>query len=161
MTTTIGDWSTAMGSSTTARGYASLAMGEGTQANSFGEVALGLYTETEPHRSEAELRNRSVIPIFDESDVVLRVGIGCPGALAAGGYGCKESRRLDALRVYKSGALYLKKPSGQVIPDVQGAIEQCQGDLQETKQELSALKDTVAALAARLAKMEEQASVTV
>lgn len=138
-TTTIGDWTTALGSGTTARGYASIAMGEGTVANTFGEVALGLYTELSNH-TEEELRNQSVIPTFDEHDVVLRVGIGCPKNLAAGGFGCKAARRLDALRVYKSGALYLKKPNGQMIPDVQAAIEKCHANHEETEQELKMIK---------------------
>lgn len=138
-TTTIGDWTTAMGSGTTARGYASMAMGMGTEAHTYGEVALGLFTELSNH-TEEELRNQSVIPTFDERDVVLRVGIGCPEVLPAGGYGCKKAQRLDALRVYKDGALYLKKPSGESIPDVQAAIEKCHTEQEDTKLELSIMK---------------------
>merc|ERR1712187_1082042 len=181
MTTTIGDWTTAMNSETTARGYASTAMGHGTQSYTFGEVALGIFTELSEH-TEEELQNQSVIPTFDERDPVLRVGIGCLNPLPAGGFGCKKAQRLDALRVYKSGALYLKKPNGKFIPDVQEAIETCQlaheqtkeelrtikQDLQKTKedheatkQEMETIKKTLAAFAARLAKLESPVSVEV
>jgi len=153
-TTTIGDWATAMGSGTTARGYASMALGQGTVANTFGEVALGLYSELEPAHTEDELRNQSVIPKVDERDVVLRVGIGCAKGLPGGGLGCNATRRLDALRVYKSGALYLKKSSGEVLPDVQAAIEKCHADHDQTKDELKAIKETLATLTARLVALE-------
>eukprot|EP00931_Biecheleriopsis_adriatica_P028613 TRINITY_DN17064_c0_g1_i1.p1 TRINITY_DN17064_c0_g1~~TRINITY_DN17064_c0_g1_i1.p1 ORF type:complete len:289 (-),score=69.62 TRINITY_DN17064_c0_g1_i1:261-1127(-) len=175
-TVAIGDWTTAMGSHTKARGYASTALGEGTVASTFGEVALGLYTETGDY-SEEELQNHSVIPAFDENDVVLRVGIGCPksGQLDAGGFGCKTKGPLDALRVYKSGALFLKKPNGKVVEDVQAAIEKCQTDYDDlkeefdatkqqlgavkeefeaTKKELDTVKDTLAKLLGRLMAME-------
>lgn len=164
-TTTMGDWTTAMGSHTTARGYASTAMGEGTVANTFGEVALGLYTETGNY-SEEELQNQSVIPTFDEKDVVLRVGIGCPksGQLDAGGFGCKTNGPLDALRVYKSGALYLKKHDGSVVEDVQASLEKCQTDYSEmraeltaTKLELDTVKTTLSEVLARLAALEGKA----
>merc|ERR1712190_285827 len=171
-TTSIGDWTTAMGSGTTARGYASMAVGMGTEARTYGEVALGLFTELSNH-TEEELRNQSVIPTFDERDVVLRVGIGCPSVLPAGGFGCKKAQRLDALRVYRNGALYLKKPSGDEIPDVQAAIEKCHSDQLETKAELQSvrqeldktklehdatrqeLKEMKAALAALAARFEQ------
>merc|ERR1712187_1097463 len=174
MTTTIGDWTTAMNSETTARGYASTAMGHGTQSYTFGEVTLGLFTELSEH-SEEELQNQSVIPTFDEDDPVLRVGIGCLNPLPAGGTVCKKSQRLAGLRVYKSGALYLKKSNGKFIPDVQAAIETCQTKHEEakeeittikqelkmvkqeheaTKQELETIKKTLAKVAARLTELE-------
>jgi len=160
-TTTIGDWATAMGQGTTARGYASASMGFNTRARAFGEVALGVNSEIDdPPRSEAELRNMSVIPVWDPEDVVLRVGVGCSTALPAGGFGCKEDKPLDALRVYKSGALFLKRyADGKSMPDVQAAIETCQEDHKKTKQELKELKGTIAALSARMAELERRQSM--
>jgi len=105
LSTAVGDWCVATGYNTLARGYASSAFGEGTVASSWGEVALGLYNEIDFGRTEAQLGSASVIPTFNESDVALRVGIGCDPNPMYGGIGCPERRRLDALRVYKSGRL--------------------------------------------------------
>lgn len=155
-TTTIGDWATAMGSGSTARGYASTALGDGTLANTWGEVALGLFTQTEPEHTEEELRNASVIPAFDERDVVLRVGIGCTQAVPGGGVGCTTPRRLDALRVYKSGALFLQNSDGQIVPDVQAALELCSAENKATKRELGKIKRALEELEARLARLEKE-----
>ena len=76
-----------MGEDTTASGDSSTAMGQGTTAKSDGEVALGLYNVEEEPASASH---------SNDADVVLRVGNGKPFA------------RSDALRVYKSGKLWLK-----------------------------------------------------
>ena len=52
----------AMGSETTAHGYASSSLGEGTTSSTWGETALGLFTEA-AGLSEEEQRNASVIPV--------------------------------------------------------------------------------------------------
>merc|ERR1712178_78295 len=105
-TTTVGDWSTSMGEKTLAHGYASASLGFGSEAYSLGEVALGMWTE-QPDLTDEQRKHKAVIATVDENDTVLRVGIGCNTEWQShsGGTGCKKSRRLDALRVYKSGAL--------------------------------------------------------
>ena len=107
----------AMGSQTTAHGYASNSLGEGTTSSTWGETALGLFTEASDLDDE-EQRNASVIPVVSSSakksllyiyiygfglltpankpnaqwkatDVVLRVGVGCQNSP-------KFPRRCDA-----------------------------------------------------------------
>jgi len=146
LSTAVGDWCVATGYNTLARGYASSAFGEGTVASSWGEVALGLYNEIDFGRTEAQLGSASVIPTFNESDVALRVGIGCDPNPMYGGIGCPERRRLDALRVYKSGRLCLKKLDGSVLPDVQSAIESLQAENALMRQQLDVLQQEIDSL---------------
>ena len=116
-----GDWSLSFGSKSEASGYTSAAVGYGAVAMTWGEVALGLYPEMANMTAE-EKRNQSVIPTFHEQDVVLRVGNGCQKLDYLGGIGCETEQRRDALRVYKSGQLYLKKLDGTVVEDVAAEI---------------------------------------
>merc|ERR1712031_134126 len=106
-----------------------------------------MWTE-QPDLTDEQRKHKAVIATVDETDTVLRVGIGCNTEWQShsGGTGCKKSRRLDALRVYKSGALYLKKPDGKVIPDVQAALEKSQQELKEVKETLAAVLDRLKAL---------------
>ena len=57
----------AMGSHTTAHGYASNSLGEGTTSSTWGETALGLFTEASD-LSEEEQRNASVIPVVSSCE---------------------------------------------------------------------------------------------
>ena len=123
-----GDWSLSFGSHSEASGYTSAAIGSGAIANTWGEVALGLYPE-EANLTDAQKRNQSVIPTFREEDVVLRVGNGCQKLDSVGGIGCDEDRRSDALRVYKSGQLYLKKLDGTTVEDVAAEITALRQDV--------------------------------
>lgn len=127
-----GDWSLSFGSHSEASGYASGAIGCGAISNTWGEIALGLYPE-EANLTTEEKRNQSVIPTFREQDVVLRVGNGCEKLSEVGGIGCETERRSDALRVYKSGKLYLKKLDGTVVEDVAAEIMKLQEEVAELR----------------------------
>lgn len=135
-----GDWAMSVGSGSEAVGYASAAIGEHAVAHTWGEVSLGLYTEI-PRLTPDEQRSHAVIPTFSEEDVALRVGIGCSKKEHVGGIGCEEEKRHDALRVYKSGRLYLKKLDGSVIEDVADEISMLKREMQSLKEELAAMKE--------------------
>ncbi|CAB9526715.1 expressed unknown protein [Seminavis robusta] len=133
-----GDWAMSLGSGSEAVGYASAAIGEHAVAHTWGEVSLGLYTEI-PELSLDEQRSQAVIPTFREEDVALRVGVGCAKKEHVGGVGCEEEKRHDAMRVYKSGRLYLKKLDGSVIEDVADAISTLKAEMQSLKEALAAM----------------------
>lgn len=145
-----GDWAFSLGKKAFANGYVSAAIGDGTIAQTWGEIALGMYNEINPNLTEAELRNRSVIPVYDEEDPVLRVGVGCSPSYDVGGIGCPEEKRVDALRIYKSGRLYLKNTDGETVEDVLAELKSLRSELEAVKEELAKIKVGTAATSGSL-----------
>lgn len=154
-----GPGSIAMGYLSRTKGTVSTAIGEHTVAASANEVTLGAYSEGCKRWArfafECEEFDAYSTTEVDERDVALRVGIGKP----VGDYGrcdfatddtflyCNRGRH-DGLRLYKNGTLYLSKPGGTPMRDVQAAIEE-----RATKAELATLA-TKADLATLATKKE-------
>lgn len=146
-----GDWSFSLGKKGFANGYVSAAIGDGTIAQTWGEIALGMYNEINTNLTEQELRNRSVIPVYDEEDPVLRVGVGCSPSYKVGGVGCPQEKRVDALRIYKSGRLYLKNTEGETVEDVLVELKSLRAELEAVKEELAELKRATTSTSSRRA----------
>merc|ERR1711871_786014 len=129
-------------------------MGEEMQATTFGEVALGSYGEIDEWRF-----GQDVVPTVPawgnnaSTDLALRIGIGycakytgTPNPFTV----CGEEVRMDGLRLYKNGTLWLKRNDGsKPLADVQGAIEALQDKHEALEAEHKKLKAQYAALQAK------------
>ena len=87
------------------------------------------------------------------TDVVLRVGVGCQNSALfpqrCNAAGASGTRAKDALRVYKSGALYLANENGSVIPDVQAELEKRATEIEDLQKAVREMQDKITLLEAR------------